>query len=351
MAGMSGIGGAAAKLPAGAVLGLVDICAARSAAKHAFGGWSMDKARNQTVVTVAMDRMSFTQPIGVGDQVDVVGHVVRAGSSSLAVQVEVNRIQFPSKAMQKAATAVVFMVAVDKNLRPAKVVPPLLFEKDPSLQAKASCVARAQAGQREDAATCARLNAATWVSPDERTDAANDAKTSHVTIPSTEHLAHRLFFPGTLNLNDTVFGGELLRWMESHATHCGRVFSGHRHVYAVGMNSVVFKEPVYKTDWTELKAHVVFVRHSTMQIDVEVTAERDGKKVPTNEASFVVVSLDEIGKPLPVLTGLRVGDGPEDLPSAKRFARAKARYYASRRAFSKAAAGEATPPPPPPPPA
>jgi acyl-CoA thioesterase 11/acyl-coenzyme A thioesterase 9 len=137
-----------------------------------------------------------------------------------------------------------------------------------------------------------------------------------------------LFFPGTLNLNNTVFGGEIIRWMEENAVHCGRVFTGNKRVYSIAMHTVLFNEPVYKSDWMQLKAHVVYVRNTTLEVDVELTAERGGKIVTTNRASFVLASLDEVGAPRGIPCGLQL-EGVDERWRIK-FACAKERYAASR---------------------
>ena len=51
----------------------------------------------------------------------------------------------------------------------------------------------------------------------------NKGKAVRVHMKDTMTKANRMFFPGHLNINNTIFGGELLRWMEMHAVHCGPV--------------------------------------------------------------------------------------------------------------------------------
>lgn len=80
----------------------------------------------------------------------------------------------------------------------------------------------------------------------------NQSKATRVSIGSTRTIANRIFFSTYLNNNNTVFGGELMRWMERHAVYCARVFTNNKHVYTLGMHSVTFNEPLLATDWVSL---------------------------------------------------------------------------------------------------
>ena len=315
------------RLPAGEVLSLVDICAARAASKHVFGKFTIgfgdpDSGEAQpeaSVATVAMDQMMFPKPIMAGDLIDLKGTVVNVGASSIAVNVDVRRIQFGTKEKQHVASALVFMVAVDSKLRAAKIVPALEFDAANIgwLEERHTYVKDARdhfnellAFEKTLTAPDANVNTLLDIQP--KLFAPDPSKRYSSTIPSTKHTVNRLFFPSHLNLNNTVFGGELLRWMEAHAVHCGRAFSGNRNgVFTIGMHAIQFDQPVYKTDWMLLEAHVVNVKRTTMEVDVQVVAERDGKKVTTNRANFVLASLDESGQRLEVPSGLQLSESDE----------------------------------------
>ena len=377
------------RLPAGELLWWIDLIAARAALKHAYGSFTLDKDRGRTAATVGMNRIYFWSPICIGDQVDMVADVVSTGSSSIAVRVRLSRIQFPTGEKMRVAEADVYMVTVGSDLKAVAAVPPVLLvdvpEKDrgaitpthpltadyvAKLREHQDCLSAIKNANRRERQTEKEVEA---LSVDDLqgimysslrisqsgnlTDTElkfnlfepiNEAKQAKVRIHQTLHVANRLFFPDALNLNDTVYGGEILRWMEENATHCGRVFGGNKNCFSVGMHRVKFKQPVYKTDWMELRAYVVFVRDSTMEIDVEVRAERvrprsnenDNENVTewivTNTASFVVVNLDEVGKPMKLSKGLEVMTKDASQPDGgvewqKRFLLAKYRYYESRK--------------------
>ncbi|TVQ67259.1 MAG: acyl-CoA thioesterase [Oceanospirillales bacterium] len=97
-----------------------------------FGGWvlsQMDLAagicagqRAQCrVVTVALDGMSFIQPVKVGDILGVYTEVVRVGRSSLDIHVEswVRRGRIGKR--EKVTEAVFKFVALDDQGKPTKV--------------------------------------------------------------------------------------------------------------------------------------------------------------------------------------------------------------------------------------
>ncbi len=107
-----------------------------------FGGWIMSqmdigsgilasKTAKTRVATVAVEGMSFLQPVKVGDTVACYAWVERIGRSSMRIPVEV-WVQPYRKTEQTRVTQAVFTyVALDDSGRPVPVV------RDESLQAAA----------------------------------------------------------------------------------------------------------------------------------------------------------------------------------------------------------------------
>ena len=97
-----------------------------------FGGWLMSqmdlgsgilagKTAKARVVTVAMEGMSFLQPVWVGDTVDCYAWVERIGRTSMTIPVEV-WVQRNRQGKQMRVTHGVFTyVAVDENGKPIPV--------------------------------------------------------------------------------------------------------------------------------------------------------------------------------------------------------------------------------------
>jgi len=101
-----------------------------------FGGWIMAhvdlagslpaaKRANGRVVTVAVNSFVFHHPVFVGDVLSIYADIVRVGTTSITVSVEV----YAQRNMQQAETvkvteATLTYVATDDHRRP-RVVPPL----------------------------------------------------------------------------------------------------------------------------------------------------------------------------------------------------------------------------------
>lgn len=100
-----------------------------------FGGWVLSQmdiaggivaARRAQgrVVTVAVDAMTFHQPIKVGDVVSIYGSVLRVGRSSMAIKLETIVARRLDPAEIRVTEGVYTYVAIDENGRP-RPVPPL----------------------------------------------------------------------------------------------------------------------------------------------------------------------------------------------------------------------------------
>ena len=322
------------RLPAGEILGMMDICAARTALKFAFGTEGMPKWGNDvSVATVAADNVNFKFPLLHGDSVEMTGTVVNAGKSSIAVHVETNRLMFPSRQKQLVSESYFFMVVIQKAGEDGiktkdGLVPPLMIADDKHWHLHRTSVS-AREGQKLLAEESKKLKSGDALVPAKLAEVTLAAKRDHhVTFESTKTSANRLFFPGHLNLNKTIFGGEIIRWMEMHAVHCGRLFTKNKNVFTIGMHSCEFRHPILLSDWVSLEAHAVYVHNTTLEIDVEVFIERPDHPIISNKASFVVTNFDEVGMRKEIPVGL-------DLESASqewlhRYASAKHRYSVSR---------------------
>ncbi len=97
-----------------------------------FGGWVMsqmdiaggicshERARCRSV-TVAVDRMSFIEPVKVGDVLCVYTEVIRVGRTSMDIHVEAWTQKHDHSDTLKVTEAVFKYVAIDKNGRPTPV--------------------------------------------------------------------------------------------------------------------------------------------------------------------------------------------------------------------------------------
>ncbi|BCM87557.1 acyl-CoA thioesterase [Methylobacterium indicum] len=99
-----------------------------------FGGWlmaQMDLAAGNVAArrargrcaTIAVEGMTFLQPVVVGDEVSLYAHIVAVGRSSIRIQIEAWRRARESEETIKVTQALFTFVAIDENRRP-RAVPP-----------------------------------------------------------------------------------------------------------------------------------------------------------------------------------------------------------------------------------
>ena len=103
----------------GWVMKLVDEAGALACMRHA----------QQRVVTVALDQMTFRQPILIGDLITLTAEVSYVGRTSMEVEVRVEAENPVSGLRTHTNTAYLVFVALDERGRPVPV-PPLIPETD-----------------------------------------------------------------------------------------------------------------------------------------------------------------------------------------------------------------------------
>lgn len=318
-----------ARLSAGEMLGLMDITAARTAMYFTTKRHTPNKKSEFSVATIGAEGAVFFAPVLHGDVLDMTAAVVHAGSSSIGVYLQAHRLPVANTQRVFVAEAFFSMVSIDRSLKAAKVVPAVELDSEHALaQNKRYKNIRTAQTCNETYTKDLSLKKETLRAADLE-DEVNASKPLHVRMQDTSTCANRIFLTAHLNINNTIFGGELMRWMEQHATFCGRRFTRNRNVYSIGMHSVAFRQPVLEGDWVSLSATVVLVRHSTMEVDVILTVEREGGVTITNQASFVLINVDEVGQKQMISTGIELrGESPEAL---LRYALARHRYEASKK--------------------
>ncbi|MFL6528647.1 MAG: acyl-CoA thioesterase [Chthoniobacterales bacterium] len=97
-----------------------------------FGGWIMSqmdlgsgilalKTAKSRVVTVAMEGMSFLQPVRVGDRVACYAHVEKVGRTSMKIPVEVWVERYMTGEQVRVTEAVFIYVALGADGRPTPI--------------------------------------------------------------------------------------------------------------------------------------------------------------------------------------------------------------------------------------
>lgn len=113
-------------------------------------------------------------------------------------------------------------------------------------------------------------------------------------------ISTNLVMPNDTNQLHTLFGGQLLAWMDEVASICAFRHCNNVAVTAA-INNVSFDLPILNGSYVTLESTVSRTFRSSMEIFVDVYVEnRMGKKEKCNEAIFTFVAIDEHKRPLPV---------------------------------------------------
>jgi acyl-CoA hydrolase len=302
-------------MAAGAVLDTLDICAGYTAAK--FSG--------SRVVTLAFDRVDLSHPILHQDLVRAEGRVVSVGRSSMVVHVRAYRQDLLSRQFELVQESYVTMVAVDEKLRPNPNIPAVVYD-DAEEEKRINKILLSRKEANENWQQCQKyIEQSGPFSASEIEDAINrEGKLEFMSIPKTQVNVKRIFFPKNLNYHNTVFGGDILLWMDRVATQCARQFTRNRHVFTKHMQRVFFKQPILITDVVEMNARVVYVGKCTLEVEINVSLERaSGEVFESHSGYFTLLNCNEAGWKRPIITGLQLAD--DDQFSLRSYVQAKER--------------------------
>lgn len=132
----------------GAIMRLVDTAAGLAAIRHAGG----------LCVTVAIDEMTFLEPVHIGDVLVLKASVTDAGRTSVEVGVRVDALDPISGGSRHANSAYLVFVAVDEHGVP-RPVPPLIVESEKERRRQREASLRRQARLAHKAAVKAAREA------------------------------------------------------------------------------------------------------------------------------------------------------------------------------------------------
>eukprot|EP00277_Geminigera_cryophila_P008288 CAMPEP_0179405998 /NCGR_PEP_ID=MMETSP0799-20121207/624_1 /TAXON_ID=46947 /ORGANISM="Geminigera cryophila, Strain CCMP2564" /LENGTH=189 /DNA_ID=CAMNT_0021176961 /DNA_START=393 /DNA_END=959 /DNA_ORIENTATION=- len=82
----------------------------------------------------------------------------------------------------------------------------------------------------------------------------------NISMEESTILLRKNFLPRNLNGIGTIFGGDLLEWMEGAAILCASNFTRNSHVVTIAMDRVLFKTAIRVEHVLELTARVVYCR-------------------------------------------------------------------------------------------
>lgn len=107
--------------------------------------------------------------------------------------------------------------------------------------------------------------------------------------------------PQHANALGTVFGGQIMAWIDLAAAICAQRHSGFMAVTAF-VDDMKFQEPVHVGQVVRLDAKVTAVFRTSMEIEVVVEGEdaTTGRRWPCVDARVTFVAIDASRKPVPI---------------------------------------------------
>jgi uncharacterized protein (TIGR00369 family) len=128
-----------------------------------------------------------------------------------------------------------------------------------------------------------------------------DKPLSPKTVSASRISIAQLMQPEHSNNQGNVHGGWIMKLVdEAGALACMR--HAQQRVVTVAVDRLTFRQPIKLGDLVILNAEVSYVGKTSMEAEVQVTAENPvtGERVHTNTAYLVYVALDSSGRPVKV---------------------------------------------------
>lgn len=114
---------------------------------------------------------------------------------------------------------------------------------------------------------------------------------------------YQMVFPGDLNSNGIMFGGNVVALMDVCSGMCVGRWS-RRTCVTASIDAIQFKAPVRQGQMVEVSARIVFVGNTSCMVRCRVLAHNHvtGDACFTCEGYFTMVCPDENGRPVPLPT-------------------------------------------------
>lgn len=108
----------------------------------------------------------------------------------------------------------------------------------------------------------------------------------------------KLIAPPDLNPAETLFGGQLLKWIDEETAIYAMCQLGDNFVVTKYMSEINFRNPAYQGDIIEIGAEVTDVGNTSLTLRCEVRV-KDTKVVIISIEKIVLVHVDQNGRPKP----------------------------------------------------
>lgn len=111
----------------------------------------------------------------------------------------------------------------------------------------------------------------------------------------------RAIMPSMTNGSNTLFGGELLSWMDEISGITAARYAKSK-VATVAIENVRFKKPIHVGEFIDVEGTIHFVGKTSLHVLVKVHVDQeDGNQEVVAEAVFIYVAIDKNGKPINVV--------------------------------------------------
>lgn len=133
-----------------------------------------------------------------------------------------------------------------------------------------------------------------------------------------------LVLPSHTNALGTIFGGQIMSWVDIAAAIAAQKHSK-RAVVTASIDALAFLAPVKLGHVVHIKAQVNFTSRTSMEVGVRVDSEnpQTGEITHCSSAYTTFVALNDLGKPVPVAPIV-----PQTADEKRRFEAAKKRREA-----------------------
>jgi uncharacterized protein (TIGR00369 family) len=120
-------------------------------------------------------------------------------------------------------------------------------------------------------------------------------------ISESETTLSEVMMPVNANHYGSVHGGTILKLVDE-AAFVAATKHARKNIVMASIDHVVFKHPVNIGDMLNIKARLCYVGRSSMDIEVEIEAEKlkEGRTLKIGSAYLTMVALDERGRPTAV---------------------------------------------------
>jgi acyl-CoA hydrolase len=110
-------------------------------------------------------------------------------------------------------------------------------------------------------------------------------------------LTRKLVQPNDLNVNNTLFGGRILSWVDEEAAIFAALEANHRRMVTKSISAVNFISPAFLGDVVEIGVSLKRVSKTSLTVQV-VVRDLTTQRTIVNIDEMVFVAVDEHGVPM-----------------------------------------------------